>query len=564
MPDLLLGPMLRHVDSRSATVWVETDGPCTVEVLGTSTPTWRVGGHHYALACVDGLPPGISTPYEVRLDGRRVWPDPDSPYPPSRIRTIDPDRPFRLVFGSCRAATPRSWTPASRFGADALDAYADRLARTPGQDWPDALLLVGDQVYADETSPVTQRRIKQRRDVSRPPHTQVADFEEYTYLYQETWSDPQLRWLLSTIPTSMIFDDHDVHDDWNTSHAWREEMAATPWWEERITGALMAYWIYQHLGNLAPDALAADELYKQVCAAEDAEPVLREFARWADRETDGAKGAQWSYRRDFGRCRLLVVDTRCGRILADQRRSMLSEPEFGWIESQVDGEYDHLLVGTSLPWLLPRAIHDLESADEAVCAGRRGRRLARLGERVRRGADMEHWASFRESFDRLAALLGRVASGQHGRPPATVCVLSGDVHHGYVARARYPGPDGPEPDRRDVYQLVCSPVHQGVPRSMRLGFTFGWSRPAELIGRLAARLARVAPPPLSWDKVAGPFFGNQLATVTLDDGSARVTFECAERVDDRTARMRQTAEVTLWPAGDERNPVSDGTQSRVS
>jgi hypothetical protein len=547
---LVLGPLLRHVDSCSATVWVETDAPCTVEVLGASAPTWRVGGHHYGLVCVDGLAPGSSTPYQVRLDGEQVWPGPDSPYPPCRIRTIDPDRPFQLVFGSCRAAAPRSWTPTARFGADAMDTYAARMARTPESQWPDALLLLGDQVYADETSPITRRRIEERRDVTRPPYTHVADFEEYTYLYQESWSDPQLRWLLSTLPTSMIFDDHDVHDDWNTSHAWREEMAATGWWAARITGALMAYWIYQHLGNLAPDALATDELYKQVRDADDAEPLLRAFAVRADREADGLKGAQWSYRRDFGRCRLLVIDSRCGRILADDRRSMVSEDEFGWIESQVDGEYDHLLVGTSLPWLLPRAVHDLESSDEAISAGRRGRRLARLGERLRRAADMEHWAAFRASFDRLAALLGRVALGQYeaDRPPATVCVLSGDVHHAYVARARYPDHAQRDPAAAPVYQLVCSPVHQQVPASMRVGFRLGWSRPAELLSRLTCRLASAPPPPLSWDRVAGPFFGNQLATLTVAGRSATLAFERAETVDETTARMRPIAEIPLGAA----------------
>ena len=37
------------------------------------------------------------------------------------------------------------------------------------------------------------------------------------YLYRESWSDPDIRWLLSTVPTTMIFDDHDVNDDWNIS-----------------------------------------------------------------------------------------------------------------------------------------------------------------------------------------------------------------------------------------------------------------------------------------------------------------------------------------------------------
>ena len=34
MAELILGPILRYVDATSATVWVETDGPCEVEMLG--------------------------------------------------------------------------------------------------------------------------------------------------------------------------------------------------------------------------------------------------------------------------------------------------------------------------------------------------------------------------------------------------------------------------------------------------------------------------------------------------------------------------------------------------
>ena len=50
----------------------------------------------------------------------------------------------------------------------------------------------------------------------------------------------------------MIFDDHDVHDDWNTSGAWRRAYTAKPWWGRRIESAYQSYWVYQHLGNLSP------------------------------------------------------------------------------------------------------------------------------------------------------------------------------------------------------------------------------------------------------------------------------------------------------------------------
>ena len=86
--ELLLGPMLRFVSETEATVWVETTGPCEVTVLGTSASTFEVGGHHYALVVVEGLAPDSVTPYEVHLDGRKAWPEPDSRFPPSVVRTL--------------------------------------------------------------------------------------------------------------------------------------------------------------------------------------------------------------------------------------------------------------------------------------------------------------------------------------------------------------------------------------------------------------------------------------------------------------------------------------------
>jgi hypothetical protein len=546
MSRLVLGPLLRHVGTEDATVWVETDSPCTVEVLGCTERTWTVAGHHYALVCVEGLAPGTSTPYDVRLDGEVVWPLPDSETPPSRIRTLGADRRLKLAFGSCRYATPAAVTDDSHFDADALDAFARRMMVTPEQDWPDALALLGDQVYADETSEATRRRIRARRDITDPPGDQVRDFEEYTWLYDESWSDPQVRWLLSTLPSSMIFDDHDLRDDWNTSDSWRREMQATSWWEERVIGGLSSYWVYQHLGNLSPSTLAKDELYQRVRALDgDAEPLLREFAAAADAEADGHKGAQWSFRRDLGGVRLLVIDSRCGRMLDNGDRSMVSEAEFAWIQDQVAGDYDHLLVGTSLPWLLPRALHDLESWDESLAAGARGPRLARWAEKVRRGADLEHWAAFRASFDRLADLFAQVGRGDHagpdGRPPATICVLSGDVHHAYAAQAHYA-----EPLESKVYQLTCSPLHNYVPGFMKVTFRISWNRLTERAVRFVlGRVSKVPPMTLEWNRLCGPYFGDQIATLTLAGRSARVRIEKAGADPHEDGNLATVAELVL-------------------
>src|SRR3954471_21449397 len=125
-PLLLLGPLLRHVDPVSATIWVETDRQCVVEVLGRTADTFCVKGHHYALVVVEDLEPGSTTPYEVHLDGRRVWPPAHSSFPPSRIRTPGEGRSFRTPFGSCRYGKPSTVAPAEGIPPDALDGYAAR------------------------------------------------------------------------------------------------------------------------------------------------------------------------------------------------------------------------------------------------------------------------------------------------------------------------------------------------------------------------------------------------------------------------------------------------------
>ncbi|MEU6103774.1 alkaline phosphatase D family protein [Streptomyces flaveolus] len=547
MADLRLGPLLRYNDGSSATIWAETSRPCTAEVrcadgAGGTARTFQVAGHHYVLVPVTGLTSGTATAYEVFLDGTRVWPVPDSPFPPSVIASPTGDDGMRVAFGSCRWAAPPAGGK-DPVGPDALDTLAARIAADPGGARPDVLLLLGDQVYADEVSDATRRWIAGRRDLAEPPGDQVADYAEYTRLYDESWSDPEVRWLLSTVPSCMVFDDHDVIDDWNTSAAWLEDMRATDWWRERILSGLMSYWVYQQLGNLSPAELAADPLYAAVRATPDGTDALRDFAARADADPASVR---WSYRRDFGRVRLVMVDSRAARVLAEDRRSMLDPGEAAWLREQVldgrdDGEvpYDHLLIGTSLPWLLPHLVHDLEAWNASVCGGERGARWARLGERIRRGADLEHWPAFPASFDSLAGLIADAGTGPGA--PATVSVLSGDVHHAYVAEPSWPGRD---PDAR-VVQLTCSPVHNSVPLSMRLGFRFGWSAPARALGRRIARHGRCSPAAVSWRKTGGPWFGNQLMTLTLRGRSARLRLEQARSEGKGATALRTVTEREL-------------------
>ncbi|MFF6782723.1 alkaline phosphatase D family protein [Streptomyces sp. NPDC012510] len=563
MPGLRLGPLLRYVDGSSATVWVEASRPCVAEVRcagggGGEARTFQIAGHHYALVTVTGLTPGTASAYEVLLDGTPVWPEPDSVFPPSEIRTPAEGDTVRIAFGSCRWASPPSGEP-DPVGPDALDTLADRLAAEPGAERPDVLLLLGDQVYADETSKATRQWLAARRNLSDPPGAQVADYEEYTHLYYESWLDPEIRWLLSTVPSCMIFDDHDVIDDWNTSESWVADMRATPWWRERILSGLMSYWVYQHLGNLSPTELAADPVHTAVRATPDGTDALRAHAARAEQD---AASVSWSYRRDFGRVRVLMLDSRAARVLDEQNRSMLDPGEAEWLRTQsldTPGSYDHLLIGTSLPWLLPHLVHDAESWSAALCRGERGDRWARFGEKLRRGADLEHWAAFPSSFESLTRLIAEAGSGAEA--PASVLVLSGDVHHAYIAEPSWPddrpdrsaaGSDGSpagapgKPDAR-VLQLTCSPVHNSIPLSIKLGFRFGWSRTGRVLGRWFGRHGHGARPSIDWRRTDGPWFGNHLMTLTLHGRSARLRLDRARMRRDGKARLETATESVLTP-----------------
>lgn len=280
--DLLLGPVLRHVDTSSATVWVETKSSCSVTILGHTADTFRVRGRHYALVIIEGLEAGSMIEYEVHIDGTRVWPRSASDLPPSIIRTTKPGAPVSVLAGSCRAAAPHEppytlelATDEKGRGVDTLWAHARRMVDEVPTDWPDLLLLVGDQIYADDSSPRTEERIEQfRDDDSDLPTEIVATFEEYCWLYAEAWTPRLERWLLSVVPSIMIFDDHDMIDDWNISDSWLRDISAEPWWRDHVIGGLMSYWIYQHLGNLSPAEIRAEGLLDDLLAVDDGSTIL--------------------------------------------------------------------------------------------------------------------------------------------------------------------------------------------------------------------------------------------------------------------------------------------------
>jgi hypothetical protein len=317
----------------------------------------------------------------------------------------------------------------------------------------------------------------------------------------------------------MLWDDHDLSDDWNISYPWLREVRQRSWWRRRAVDCIVSYWVYQHLGNLSPAELDASEVYGAVRGNQQASGVLRE---WADRIDADAAGTRWSFCRDFGRTRAIFVDSRAGRVLEPDRRRIVDEEEWGWIVEHAEGDFDHLLIATTVPFLLSPGFDRLEAWNERLCDGAWGAAVARASELLRREVDFDHWAAFQGSFGRLRDLLAEVAAGRRGGRPGSVVVLSGDVHHAYLCELGLPGDAS---QRSPIYQAVCSPYRNPLEESERRVVRAAFRPDVAALCAGLARLAGAPAPGCAWRLLEGPHFDNQVATLTLDGRQAELRLE---------------------------------------
>lgn len=517
MAELLLGPMVRHTDGRGATIWVETDRPCEVEILGRSTPTVTAFGHHFGFVEVGGFEPGSSTPYEVHLDGRRVWPDLHD-VPPSVLRMPRTDR-LQVAFGSCRTAVPQEEPPEDADRVDALLELARWVIADPTERLPDLLVMLGDQVYADVPGPVARTLVRRRRATDSPLDHDASRFDDFAELYRDAWSEPAVRWLLSCVPSALIFDDHEIIDNWNTSYSWVDERRGTEWWSERAVNGLAAYWLYQHLGNLSPAERDDDPRWRALSERGDEQPARSAFAERADHAGQPSEDVRWSYSWSVGPLRLAMVDVRDARLLDENRRQLLDDGTWRWLAKQMAGDERHMLVATSLPVLLAPGVDDLERWITALCDGAWGRGGVVLGDKIRQATQFSHWPSFPGAVDRLLGLIHNRLEWE-GPTPKTVGLISGDVHYSYLARLDA-WADG-SPVTKPVYQATSSPLCYDLEHALQGLSRLSVSPAMRPVARRLAAAAGVPREPYMWELQAGPVFHNVVSLLDLDDSGARL------------------------------------------
>ncbi|MEZ4431806.1 MAG: hypothetical protein R3F65_05290 [bacterium] len=255
---------------------------------------------------------------------------------------------LRIVHGSCRKLHGA--------GHDAL-AHVDHLIglavtrdRRPGLTAavarPQLLCLTGDQIYADDvhTSLLRRLQVYAALDLDGAEGVEIADlwpgrraaalagagltsgamgshlvgFAEFVAMYVFAWSPvpwglfekvpddlaaafdalPRVRRALANVSSLMVFDDHEVTDDWNIRRAWFEAVMGGGYGRRVVRNGLLAYAVFQHWGN-DPAAFAAGAGAGLLAALETG---------WRGRAGIGRRWRRWRsgwawWRRALGRGR---------------------------------------------------------------------------------------------------------------------------------------------------------------------------------------------------------------------------------------------------------------------
>lgn len=253
--NLILGPILGHVTQTSARIWAHTDQPA----LGESALQCEVFLDPHGTQPVQGSPFPIEIKEEESFTGicEAKLPEPNRRYyyrllHKERVlhdemytfRTLPEEDLSRLVFAVASCHQPFKYS--SPRGTVMWRALWAEMIREQAR----FLLLVGDQVYADEEGKAWQQSLAV--DKSNPACSSLR-LQLYQSLYQKYWSFPDVKRVMANIPVYMIWDDHEITNGWGSDSRHSETTAHAV-----FQAASKAYIHFQHSHNpqntIHPDA----------------------------------------------------------------------------------------------------------------------------------------------------------------------------------------------------------------------------------------------------------------------------------------------------------------------
>lgn len=286
-------------------------------------------------------------------------------------------------------------------------------------------------------------------------------------------SVPAARRALANVATYMIFDDHEVTDDWNLTRKWRRDVLASPTGKQILRNGHVAYAFFQAWGN-DPAAFAKgankallDESSKLVAAngrhtparAEKIDTLLRHGLPLTAQETteEDKHRVKWHYTLKCPNYDVAVLDTRTVREFTGD----FTPPDLvgKHLDKQVKGDKNKsfLLLISAAPVLSPPLIDRIAQPIGApivdLLEPKTRTEFTGVGATT---LDVEGWGGDEYAQERLLKKLA---------PFKRVLILSGDVHYGYSMTLDYWRRGQDKADR--IVQLVSSGTHNEFHKIVR-------------------------------------------------------------------------------------------------
>lgn len=323
------------------------------------------------------------------------------------------------------------------YGDWGLDEYRDtfpdaywELLKAYGDDIPDAFRVEYYRVRIPRGGSIWIRGVDQGQGHElRTPENEKS--RKKALNYGQTLK--QVRKILANIPTYMIFDDHEVTDDWNLHREWREGLDAADIGPRVLSNGLSAYAVFQAWGNQPnhfvpgqPGGDVIDALKKR----------YNNETGWEGELDSALSKTNWYYDIEFPVHHLVVLDTRTGRDLAGtpntDKDAAPALIELGHLDQQLpDTITTPLTILVSAAPILghpfvERVVQDM-GVNVVDWIGKNLQIVNDIG-----GAEMvdrEAWGANSESYEFLLSRLAEFDS--------KITILSGDVHYSFSAVMDY-------------------------------------------------------------------------------------------------------------------------------
>ncbi|QEP43674.1 alkaline phosphatase family protein [Ectothiorhodospiraceae bacterium BW-2] len=272
---------------------------------------------------------------------------------------------------------------------------------------------------------------RQRIPKAKLPLT-VAEIEP---LQQFCQGLSRVQRLLAHLPVYMIFDDHDITDDWNLTAAWEQSAYGHPLSRRIIGNALIGYWLCQGWGNcpsnFSVDFMGGVKAYFNQRESGSQDKLIDQLLTF-DR---------WNYQLATDPP-LVVLDTRTQRWWSE---SNLLKPS-GLMDWEALSELQQqLLHHQSVIMVSATPLFGVKLI-EAV-----QKLFTLMGQSLM--VDAENWMAHRGSASVILNIF------RHPHTPQHFTILSGDVHYSfaYDIKLRF------RKNSPDIWQITCSGLQNEFP-----------------------------------------------------------------------------------------------------